>query len=89
MFELAERTGDEIALADPSGHLTWAELAVKINAAAHALLESGFDQGRSAVLGSNCSATAIMYAAALSREWDPAPFSGRPTAAARAGSSPT
>ena len=37
MFELAERTGDEIARADPSGHLTWAGLAVKINAAAHAI----------------------------------------------------
>ncbi len=65
MFELAERKGDEIALADPSGHLTWAEAAVKVNAAAHALLEIGFDQGRLAVLGSNCSATAIIYAAAL------------------------
>ena len=65
MFELAERKGDEIALTDPSGHLTWAEVAVKVNAAAHALLEIGFDQGRLAVLGSNCSATAIVYAAAL------------------------
>ena len=65
MFELAERTGDEIALTDPSGQLSWAEAAVKINAAAHALLEIGFDQGRLAVLGSNCSATVIMYAAAL------------------------
>jgi long-chain acyl-CoA synthetase len=65
MFELAERRGDEIALTDPTGHLTWAEAAVKINAAALALLEIGFDQGRLSVLGSNCSATVIMYAAAL------------------------
>src|ERR1700735_4573976 len=65
LFELAERKGDEIALADPSVQLTWAEVADKVNATAHALLDIGFDQRRVAVLGSNSCATVIMYAAAL------------------------
>jgi long-chain acyl-CoA synthetase len=65
MFELAERRGNEIALTDASEHLTWAEVAVKVNAAADTLLEFGFGARRLAVIGSNCSETVIVYAAAL------------------------
>ena len=65
LYELAERTADEVALTDPNGTLTWSEVALRINAVAHALLEMEFGDRRLAVLGSNCIDTFIVYAGAL------------------------
>ena len=49
---------------DPCGRLTWDEVSRRICNAAQALLDIGFQNGRLAVLGSNCAATVIAYASA-------------------------
>jgi long-chain acyl-CoA synthetase len=62
----AERTPDELAVADDTGSLTWAQLARDLERAAGALLAvaSGPDQ-RVSVLGENAVPTLVAHAAAL------------------------
>jgi long-chain acyl-CoA synthetase len=62
---MAAARGDETALVDRDGVLTWRDVAPRIGQTAQALVESGLGEGRLAVLGSNCSPTVITYAAAL------------------------
>ena len=64
MFDMVERAPDDLTLIDPHGRLTWNEVSRRICDAAQGLLEIGFQNGRLAVLGSNCAATVIAYASA-------------------------
>ncbi len=64
-FERARDTPDEAALIDPSGALSWRQVADRIATTANALLELGFPPGsRLAVFGANSSDTLLAYTAA-------------------------
>jgi long-chain acyl-CoA synthetase len=65
LFDMVKRAPDDLALVDRNGRMTWDEVSRRICNAAHALLDIGFQNGRLAVLGSNCAATVIAYASAL------------------------
>jgi long-chain acyl-CoA synthetase len=66
IFDQSRQRPNELALVDQGGRMTWQEVADRTNRTAQALLEHGFRDGtRLAVLGTNCGATLLTYAAAV------------------------
>jgi long-chain acyl-CoA synthetase len=65
VFDCARERSEEPALIDPSGVLSWAQVAERVARMANALRAFRFPEGsRLAVLGANCADTILAYAAA-------------------------